>query len=464
MAILGQITLDELAVYSVSADPSVDGFTSSIGSIALLDDDINCKMWIKSGSGNTAWNLIPRQANATQYAVGGVAFADPNGNLIVDTNNIYWDNTNNRLALGANSPIVPQSTIHLDRGTGIGVHVRMTAGATTGQAAGDGTEMGIDDTGAAEIRQYENSAINLYTNNLLRASVTAAGQLISGATSTAIDITGASAFPQFQIVGTTAVQMAGIQYSADTIGPVFNLVKSRAATIGTQTLVNSGDEFGRIQFRASDGVNFQAGASIRALVDGTASAGSMPGYMILMTTPTGATTPVERLRIDSTGQAIFASNIRLGNTSDTTNGNIRYDGTELLSRIAGAWRVISPTPISLSATGSITSTSATYTTMTSITTTPAAGTYLALFSCTAALSTDSSGDISLHVAAVEQTATTRAIQVNTGTVNTNMTTTLAFMHIVSVNGSQVVDVRFRENGAATMTVTQRELILIPLTR
>lgn len=134
------------------------------------------------------------------------------------------------------------------------------------------------------------------------------GYSLIGST-TPVDITGLSAIPIFQIQGTSAVQMAGIQYSNDTIGPVFNLLKSRGGLLA-QGLVSNNDEFGRLQFRASDGVNFQAGASIRGLVDGTASAGSMPGRLILMTTPTGSTTPVERMRISQDGLVRVVDNFQ----------------------------------------------------------------------------------------------------------------------------------------------------------
>lgn len=466
MAILGQVTIDEIAVYSVSADPSVDGFAAAIGSIASLDDDVNGRLWIKSGAGNTAWSIIPRLPNATALTANRFVFPDANGMLVTTPYALWEGGTGGRFSFGLNAPATPQSTIHLDRGNAQGVHVRMTAGTTTGQTAGDGTEFGIDNAGAAEILQRENSPVNFYTNGILRGSFAAAGNFIVGATSTPIDITGASALPQFQIIGTSAVQMAGIQYSADTIGPVFNLLKSRGATIGAQGLVSSGDEFGRIQFRASDGVNFQAGASIRALVDGTASAGSMPGYMILMTTPTGSTTPVERMRIDSTGQSIFAANIRLGNGTDTTNGNMRFDGSEFLAREGGVWRntVINPTVIT-SGTGGLSTTSATYSTITGLTTTPAAGTYLVYYSVNANITANSNGDVAVFLANNEQVETTRNIGVtsNFGTTST-VSGLCSAMTVLTVNGSQVVDVRFRENGGGTLTITNKVFILIPIAR
>jgi hypothetical protein len=275
MAILGRITVEELLILTVDVSPISSGVPAPIGSLALLDDDTNGNMWIKTGGTDTAWTPMVRlPTGVTGLTNNQFTFGDANG-FLQQTPRALWDGAG-RFAFGLNAPAAPQSTIHLDRGTAVGTHVRMTAGTTTGVTAGDGTEFGIDDTGAAEIKQYENSNINFYTNNTFRGAWANTGQLLIG-TATPIDITGLSAFPTLQFVGTSAVQMVGIQYSADTIGPVFNQLKSRGATVGTQGLVLQDDEFGRFQFRGSDGVNFQAGASIRALVDGVAAALCLEG-------------------------------------------------------------------------------------------------------------------------------------------------------------------------------------------
>lgn len=462
MAILGQITVDEIYILSVDSDPAASSTVAPIGSLATLDDNTNAKIWLKTGAANNAWSIVPNQANATNLSNGGFVFANANGNLVTNTARAFWDGTG-RFSFGLNALAVPQSTIHLDRGNATGSHIRMTAGTTTGVTAGDGTEFGIDDTGAAEIRQYENSNINFYTNNLVRGAFAPNGQFILGSTAP-IDITGLGALPIFQIIGTASVQMAGIQYSADTIGPVFNLLKSRGASIGTQGLVSSGDEFGRIQFRASDGVNFQAGASIRALVDGTAAAGSMPGYLSLMTTPTGSTTPIERIRVTSTGLTIHSAGVRLGNETDTTNGNIRFDGSELLGRQGAIWRNLVINPFTITATGNVSTTSGTYSVVGSMTTTPAAGTYLVFFSSDASLSGETNGDVSMHIAGVEQTVTTRNIGITNNFGTSTLSSTLSFMTVATVNGSQVLDIRFRENGGSTLTIGNRSLVIIPIAR
>lgn len=317
MAIIGQLTLDQVLILEVDTDPSVNPVAAGIGSMATLYDGVNGRLWLKTAAADSGWTLIPRQSGATALVNGQFLFGDANGN-IQQTPRAYWDGAG-RFAFGLNAPAAPQSTIHLDRGTGVGTHVRFTAGTTTGVAAGDGFEVGIDDAGNAELRQYENSNLNIYTNNTLAATFTSTGKTLIGTSNTPIDITGLSAIPQFQIIGIASVQMAQIQYSADTIAPVFNAIKSRGATVGTHALLLADDELGRFQFRGSDGTNFQAGASIRALVDGTAAAGSMPGRLIMMTTPAGSTTPVEAMRIDSTGLVRVVGTLRSrSGITDTT--------------------------------------------------------------------------------------------------------------------------------------------------
>ena len=66
-----------------------------------------------------------------------------------------------------------------------------------------------------------------------------------------------------------------------------------------QTIVQSGDVLGQISFGVADGSDERAGAFIRALVDGTPGTNDMPGRIVLATTADGASSPTERLRIDT---------------------------------------------------------------------------------------------------------------------------------------------------------------------
>ena len=80
------------------------------------------------------------------------------------------------------------------------------------------------------------------------------------------------------------------------------IAKSRNGTIGSNTIVQSGDELGRITFSGDDGTNIHSqAAAIHAFVDGTPGENDMPGRLQFYTTADGAASPTERLRIDSSG-------------------------------------------------------------------------------------------------------------------------------------------------------------------
>lgn len=91
-------------------------------------------------------------------------------------------------------------------------------------------------------------------------------------------------------------------YWADNTNPsLVHLAKSRGTSIATRSAVLSGDEIGRISFDADDGTNFIPAAMIRADVAGTPATNDMPGRLLFLTTADGASSPTERMRIDSTG-------------------------------------------------------------------------------------------------------------------------------------------------------------------
>lgn len=337
MAITGQLTINQTSLIEVDSDPTVVGVSAALGSIAIIYDNANARLWMKTGAGDTAWTAQPKIVPGTSLQNNTVVLTDASGQLRTNTTQMVWDSTNARLGIGLAAPASPVNTIHIDRGTAQGSGIKFTAGTTTGQTSGDGFSLGIDAAGAAFLTQYENNPLTFQVNNTRVMTLLPTGQTLIGQGTTLIDVTGAGAFPLLEIIGSGAVQMAQIQYSADTIAPVFNSIKSRNATIGSQGLVLQDDELGRFQFRGSDGVNFQAGASIRSLVDGVAAAGSMPGRLILMTTPAGSTVPVEAVRINNSQHTIFANLIRPGNTTDTTAGNIRFNGTDFEGYANGDW-------------------------------------------------------------------------------------------------------------------------------
>ena len=80
-----------------------------------------------------------------------------------------------------------------------------------------------------------------------------------------------------------------------------NFLKSNTTSIGSNTVVASGDTVGLISFQGNDGTEFVQAAAISAVIDATPGANDMPGRLVFSTTADGASSPTERMRIDSNG-------------------------------------------------------------------------------------------------------------------------------------------------------------------
>jgi hypothetical protein len=132
-----------------------------------------------------------------------------------------------------------------------------------------------------------------------RARIDSSGRLLVG-TSSARSWAGITS--QTQVEGAaTFVSQSIVANSADTVGGLLTLGKSRGTALGSHTIVQSGDILGRIYFVGADGSALIQGATITAEVDGTPGANDMPGRLVFSTTADGASSPTERMRIDSFG-------------------------------------------------------------------------------------------------------------------------------------------------------------------
>ena len=128
---------------------------------------------------------------------------------------------------------------------------------------------------------------------------------------------------RFSAIDAIAVQSAGSAtqlgfsaYNWNATGvPRLAYYKSTSGTIGTYgTSLASGTNISFWSFYGDDGTAFVEAARITAAVDGTTGVGDMPGRLVFSTTADGASTPTERLRIDSSGR------LYLGTTSASAAG------------------------------------------------------------------------------------------------------------------------------------------------
>jgi hypothetical protein len=122
----------------------------------------------------------------------------------------------------------------------------------------------------------------------------------------------------FQVVGATVTG----QYSSNLNGPVFEYNKSRSSTIGSQTIVQAGDQLGLTWYGGSDGTAFIPAALIQVNVDGTPGTNDMPGRITFSTTADGASTPTERMRISANG------NVGIGTSSPGEELHVNSSGAE----------------------------------------------------------------------------------------------------------------------------------------
>lgn len=95
------------------------------------------------------------------------------------TNVLNWSSSyaraRSRFSISSVGALSPVSELHIDSGNATASALKFTAGTTTGQTSTDGFDLGITTTGIAEIRQRENLALDIYTNNTLRWTWLAAG-------------------------------------------------------------------------------------------------------------------------------------------------------------------------------------------------------------------------------------------------------------------------------------------------
>lgn len=122
----------------------------------------------------------------------------------------------------------------------------------------------------------------------------------------------AGVVPHVQLHGLTAAKtnFANIRWVNGTGGAGNTVGKSRGATIGTHTVVASGDTLGYLNAVGSDGTAFIAAASITFAVDGTPGTNDMPGRIVFSTTADGAASTTEAMRITA-GQEVL-----IGTTTD----------------------------------------------------------------------------------------------------------------------------------------------------
>ncbi len=134
------------------------------------------------------------------------------------------------------------------------------------------------------------------------------------------------------LTGNGTANYLAARFSADNGNAKIFFAKSRNATFGGNTVVQTDDPLGTIEFWGADGTDYRRGAQILATVtDPTPSATAMGSSLRIFTTPAGSTTILERANFLSNGNVLIGGTSNVGGklqiTSTTEQFRLLYDST-----------------------------------------------------------------------------------------------------------------------------------------
>ena len=251
-------------------------------------------------------NIATAGAERLEIGSSEVVFNDPSNDVDFrvesngNTHMLFVEGGTDRVGIGESDP---DQTLHISEaasGTTMGVLIHNTATADDSDAR---LTFNTNSGGAEKTRGYIQATGNTSgVGNLIFATrksgttsesarIDSSGRLLMGSSVAAS--AGDAQYAYLQIAGNTA----------GTSGSVLALKRGEAAAS-----MSDGDSLGTIIFTGTTGGDF---ASIRGSVDGSPSGSDFPGRIVFSTTADGASSPTERLRIDSSGRVGFGGEFDL---------------------------------------------------------------------------------------------------------------------------------------------------------
>ena len=251
---------------------------ASTPEIVVEDTTNNCKAYLGSSDTNGRIGTLSNHDLAFRTNDIERMRIDSSGNIGIGTTN-PGSVTGSGIDLERSGP----ATLRLNDTSGNGAVVEIYAD--------DGVMSAVYDSRG----NSANHGHQFRINGSEKARIDSSGRLLLGASS--------SVAPnrKFQIAGLANMSICSNVNSSD--GVTVDYIKSRNTTYGSNTIVQDGDTIAKIQFRGDDGSDYLTqAAQIAAEVDGTPGSNDMPGRLVFLTTADGASSPTERMRIDSSGQ------------------------------------------------------------------------------------------------------------------------------------------------------------------
>jgi hypothetical protein len=270
-------------------------------SVARISATSDTNLTFSETTANKHWNLKP-SAGDFYFQYSGTAYNSGYSNLLTikSTGNVGIGTTSPSSLLEISSSSTPQFFISntsnsISAGDNIGTIDYRAGSSNTVVARMAATADSANEDGAHII--FENRTGGGAFSEKVR--IDSSGRLLVGTSSAGSNYrAGISSFtPTLQVEGTNVSPLA-IQRTDG--APYLYLA--------TGVNVASGSQIGVISFNAKDGTNLVQAATVSVECDGTPGTNDMPGRLVFSTTPDGASSPTERMRIEQSG------NIRFMNT------------------------------------------------------------------------------------------------------------------------------------------------------
>jgi len=223
------------------------------------------------------------------------------------------------VGIGTANPALGPLHLH-SSGTDARLHI---TNSNTGTTSSDGFT--LEQTSATTIfNNRESGSMRFHTAGIERARFDSSGRLLVGTPTSRSNFYNTTASAGIQLEGSsTSRRLSIISDENQATGPatiILGLQKS--GSVGGNTVVGNGDMVGAVSFMGNDGSEFVEAATIIAHVDGTPGSNDMPGRLVFSTTADGASSPTERLRINSNGAwGIEGANYGTSGQVLTSNGN-----------------------------------------------------------------------------------------------------------------------------------------------
>ena len=283
-------------------------------------------------------SLPTERMRITHDGLVGIGTGTPSQELHLykDSNSVtsvYVENPNAGSSAATNLVLAPET------GTAVFIAGSSTYGgsAITGGALGAGlyTSSGLTNglsvgASAGPLKFFSGST------SVERARIDSNGRVIVGATTAPPTVETISPLASLSsAAGATDAQDFGIynyQNAGGTarvrVGSKIFFARSRSGTVGSLGgIVSSGDILGQMRFSGDDGAALITGAEITSEVDGTPGTNDMPGRLVFSTTADGASTPTERMRIDSAGDVGIGTTTPITKLEVSGNNNTTWSVT-----------------------------------------------------------------------------------------------------------------------------------------